>query len=169
MNLFLSTVVGIILNCVSVYLYRAYIRERKRKDNSYSTRVTYSRNQEPNQAITSNDDEIKVVVVARAKKLTRKEMNEKRAEKNMFLMALTLCSLSILSRVLIFFTYILFFFSGSFSTNLLVYFLNMMLPTIVPSIAIFVFYAFNKMFREEFRKKFITKETSNSNQIEVRN
>ena len=60
---------------------------------------------------TNNELDIQVVVVPKSKKLSRKEVDENKAESNMFRMALTLCSLSILSRILIILIYIYLFCS----------------------------------------------------------
>ena len=92
LNLFLSVLVGIVLNIVSVNLYRSYIRERRKRVKGY-TRASLNQ--------TNSELDIQVVVVPKSKKLSRKEEDENKAESNMFRMALTLCSLSILSRILI--------------------------------------------------------------------
>jgi len=155
LNLLLSIIIGVILNIFSVHLYRSYVRERREKDKEY-TRVKYHTNKDQNQSTTSLD-EIQVVVVSKVNKLTQKEINENKSEKNMFFMALTLCSISILSRVLIIFSYVLFIFFNTFSNSLSVYIINIGLYSFAPSVAIFVFYFFNKMFREEFREKFFKK------------
>ena len=102
LNLFLSVLVGIVLNIVSVNLYRSYIRERRERVKGYARA---SLNQ------TNNELDIQVVVVPKSKKLSRKEVDENKAESNMFSMALTLCSLSILSRILIILIYIYLFCS----------------------------------------------------------
>ena len=107
-----------------------------------------------NQAIASVEQEIQVVVKL-PKKLTQKELNENRAEKNMLKMALTLCSLSILSRLILIAFYVYAFFFYSFSGTLVVFIVNLSIFTLLPTGAIFVFYSFNKMFRDEFKKKFI--------------
>ena len=60
---------------------------------------------------TNNELDIQVVVVPKSIKLSRKEEDENKAESNMFRMALTLCSLSILSRILIILIYIYLFCS----------------------------------------------------------
>ena len=50
---------------------------------------------------TSNSLEIQQVTTPRPPVMTQKEINENKAEKNMFFMALTMCSISLVSRVLI--------------------------------------------------------------------
>ena len=71
--------------------------------------------------MTSNEEiqvVVSVVLPIQSKKVTQKELNENRAEKNTFYMALTLCSMSILSRILIICDFIYFFFYNSFSASL---------------------------------------------------
>jgi len=101
-NLFLSIIVGITFNGASVHLYRSYVKERRKKVEAYNnTQVAYTSNL--NQAWTSIDTEIQVFVMPQAleKGLTQKEINEYKAEKNMFLIALTLSMMSIVSRVIL--------------------------------------------------------------------
>ena len=165
LNLIVSVIVGVILNIVSVRLYRSYVRERREKEKRY-TRVAFSK-KDQNQAITSANEEIHVVILEpqtlQSKKLTQKEINENKSEKNMFYMALSLCSISVISRILFIFVFIYFFFFNSFSESLILVLINISLYSIVPTSGTFVFYSFNRMFREEFRKKFINKEISNAN------
>jgi len=166
LNLFLSTFFGVILNFASVRLYKSYIKQRRENEEEYIS-ASYHRTQDKNQATTSVDDI--QVVVTRAKRLTQKELNENRTQSNMFYMALTQCSLSIIARVLLIFRFIVFFNFYSFSTSLILLIITLSIYTIVPTVAIFVFYSFNKMFREKFRKKFFSKENSKTNQEEMRN
>jgi len=138
LNLFLSVIVAVTLNVVSLFKYKSYLREKRERDTSVVSNH--------NQAITSSSETM-------PKKLTPKELKEKRAEKNMLYMALTLCSISILSRCLIILCSVFFQFFLSLSTNLILTNINNTIYTLVPTSGIFVFYFFNKMFRKEFRKK----------------
>jgi hypothetical protein len=157
-NLFLLVVVGIILNIVSVLKYKSYVRQRREREKTYN-RVPIS-NHNNQQTVTNMESgfEIQHVSVEHSQsyrqKLTQKEINENRAEKNMFYMALTLCSISILSRILLIISAIYFILFNSFSTTLITYALNITIQTLVPTSAIFVFYSFNKMFREECSRIF---------------
>ena len=164
LNIFLSALVGIILNSVSVYLYRYYVKERRWKNEAYTRTACHhpSPRQENNLASTSSDQEIQVVVIAQSRNLTQKEINENKTEKNMFYMALTLCSVSVFSKLILIFTFVFFFFFNSFSNNLILLIITQFLYTFLPTSGIFVFYSFNKMFREEFVKKFFSKENLNS-------
>ena len=164
LNIFLSIVVGITLNIVSVKLYRSYVRERRQKEEVY-TSIAFNHDQE--KAIDAlNEDEIEEMNVMPMIKLvriqlTQKELNENRAEKNMFKMALTLCSCSILFRVLLILVYIYFvFFTSSFSDNLVLVLVANSIYSFGPTVAICIFYSFNKMFRAEFKKKFFRKKNS---------
>jgi len=139
LNLILSIIVGVTLNVVSLFKYKYYVREKRRQDTQA--------NSSHDQATTSRREIM-------PKKLTQKEINENRAEKNMLYMALTLCSISILSRCLIITGAAFFLAFASFSTNLIITTVNNTIYALVPTVAIFVFYFFNKMFREEFNKKF---------------
>ena len=161
LNLVLSIIIGVTLNIVSVRLYRSYVKERREKEKKYA-RVAYQKKEDPIQATTSANQEINVVVpINQSKVLTQKEINENKAENNMFHMALTLCSLSILSRIIFILIFIYLFFFNSFSSTLKVSIINYSFYTLVPTSAIFIFYLFNKMFREEFGKKLFKKNDSN--------
>ena len=139
LNLILSIIVGVTLNVVSLFKYKSYVREKRQQDMQV--------NSNHNQATTSRREMM-------PKKLTQKELNENRAEKNMLYMALTLCSISILSRCMIITGAAFFLVFASFSTNLIITTVNNTIYSLVPTSAIFVFYFFNKMFRQEFNKKF---------------
>ena len=88
LNLFLSIVVGVALNTVSLLKYKLYVKERHSKDETYSLGVQMSH-------LTNDNNNNRSIV----HELTaRKELNERRVEENMFYMALSLCSMSIVSR-----------------------------------------------------------------------
>jgi hypothetical protein len=153
--------VGVTLNIVSLAKYKSYVRDRRAKQ------AAYSRNQ--NKQETEIDVEIAVVVVVvgrrkSRKELTQKEINENRVEKNMLYMALTLCSIAIVSRIVIIFCGVYFLFFTSFATNILVQIINISIQTFVPALAIFVFYFFNKMFRQVFNEKFFGKHNAPGSQ-----
>jgi len=141
LNVTLSIVVGVTLNIVSLTKYKTHIRNRRNKEELSMNNVAHSSN-----------------TVAPKKKLTQKEITENKAEKNMLYMALTLCSIMILSRVLICIIGIYYYFFNSFSVFILLIILDTFVYTLVPTSAIFVFFFFNKMFRSEFKKKFSCKK-----------
>ncbi len=95
--------------------------------------------------------------------MTVKEMNENRAANNMLYMGLTLNSISIFSRILLFIFSLYFYFFTSFTNNLILSLVNFSICTLVPTLAIFVFYFFNNIFRQEIKKTFFSKNV-NSNE-----
>ena len=64
-----------------------------------------------------------------------------------------------LSRSVFLFSYILSFFLTA-STNLLAFTITFSIYTLVPTVAIFVFYTFKKNIRQEFKRKFLHRNTS---------
>ena len=143
LNMFGSLVAGVTLNIVSYLKYKQYILDRERKDEEIQMRsiaiVQCS-------SLGCNEDPQRQL-----KKLTQKELNELKAEKNMFHMIITLCLISIVSRVIIISgnLYALFFFSVTTVWALVAvcYFMY----ALVPAVSIIIFYAFNKLFRKEFK------------------
>jgi hypothetical protein len=89
--------------------------------------------------------------------LSQKDRNERKVEKNMFFMALTLCSISTLTRMLFMFYFVYLFFFSSFRSSLNVCLISYLVYTLEPTIGIFVFYSFNKMFRQVFKETFLRK------------
>jgi hypothetical protein len=140
LNIFLMLVIGVALNITAYVQYKSYLSQRRQRDE-----VSLKAN-------TKNGTTIR---------LSLKERYDRQAEKNMFYMSLTLCSISILSRLLLMFIFIYFFFFSSFSSNLLVLLLIYFIYTFVPFVSIFVFYSFNKMFRQEVNAKFFKRERHN--------
>jgi len=142
LNYFLTLVVGIILNILSVYQYKVYLRQRRQRDQEYY--------------ITAHNISGELTIPRRV--LTTKEKNDRKAEKNMYYMAFTLCLISIFSRSLLMLSYTYFFlFEGNY---VLVPLILYTFYTFVPTVAIFVFYSFNKMFREEFHMKILRKRNT---------
>jgi hypothetical protein len=101
-NLVLSLVVGFILNIVSFLKYKLYLKAKREKlANSFDLAINLEIHQ-----VTP----VETTRPTRRPVLTQKEINENKAEKNMFLMALTLCSISLVSRVLLIICAVLFLF-----------------------------------------------------------
>ena len=164
LNIFLTLVVGVGLNIFSVYLYSSYLRQRKLNIDQ-TNRISYNNFSASQQASTSREVDIRVLneTIITIPRLNSKQRKERELEKTMFYMALTLCLISILSRTVILINYISYvFFSPSFRKSLLIFISNAFMFTIVPTLAIFVFYLFNKMFRREFHKKFLRRETEST-------
>ena len=72
-------------------------------------------------------------------------------------MAITLSGISLLSRIIFMCGYIFYFSFYTFTTNIIIATLNYSIFTLVPTVAIFVFYFFNKKFRQEFDQRILRK------------
>ena len=110
LDLFLTLVVGVVLNIVSFYKYKYYIRQRRieseeRELLSIHNRPTIRREIEQMQSTENTKREI---------------------EKNMFYMAFTLSSISVLSRFFFNSSYLFYFllFFNSFSNGLILIFIG---------------------------------------------
>lgn len=134
LNVFLSLVVGVTLNIISYVRYKSYSRERQAQMELLQVSSIN------NQPTTSREQA----------QINMREKKEHRIEINMFLMALVLCTISILSRVFIMIAYVYFFFFNTFSDNLNLLIFTFSIFTLVPTVSISVFYSFNQMFRQEF-------------------
>jgi hypothetical protein len=167
LNLFLTLVADLCLNIVSVYQYKSYLREKKKRDEAYS-RAAFSHNKQSleQQPTTSLDEVVPVVVVTtrQPREMTAKERMDRKAENNMFFMALSLSTISIISRLLYIFIYILYFVLYKLNGTLILPIIFYAIQTFIPTTCIFVFYFFNKMFRQEFKKKFSRRLNTSSQQ-----
>jgi hypothetical protein len=116
---------------------------------------SWEQSPETQQATTSLDEVVPVVVVTprRPHRMTAKERSDRKAETNMFFMALTLSTISIVSRLLSIFSYILYFLLYTLDGTLILPIIFYSIQTFGPASSIFVFYFFNKMFRQEFKSK----------------
>jgi hypothetical protein len=155
-NFFLSIIVGIILNIVSFVKYKLYLKERRSKAEAHSSNRVVNTNQfdlSPVTNVTSNPEiqQVRLEEASASRRgLTKKEINENRAEKNMFYMALVLSCITLVSRVLLILCVVYFLILYSFSITLLTSVIYLSVQTFVPTSSIFVFYFFNKIYREEF-------------------
>jgi len=86
--------------------------------------------------------------------LTPKEIKERKAEKIMFYMALTLCTISLISRVLLMIVLVYFLMFNTFYNSLITFSMANSIQILVPVSGFFVFYFFNKRFRQEFKQRF---------------
>ena len=82
-----------------------------------------------------------------------RDLNERKVKRNMILMAIIQCSILVITRVFILVYYVYYYFIGTFSVSLSILTILMSMYTLVPTVAIFVFYFFNKKFRKELRKR----------------
>ena len=133
LHFLLSFLVGVTLNILSYIKYKSYMNKRHME----VTELQMSSIN--NQPITSRELE----------QMEQRERLDRQIERNMFYMALALCSMSVLSCAIFMASYIYFFYFYSFSNSLILKTLVNSLSTFVPTLSIYVFYAFNKMFRDE--------------------
>jgi len=138
LNSFLTLLVGIILNIVSYIKYKIYSNQRKRElehlqMSSINNRPTTSREMEQQR---------------------RRQRTEQNIEKNMLRMSLTLCTISILLRFLYMSSIIYYFLFNSFFNSLLTEIVVNLFLTFAPTVSSFIFYSFNKMFRDETKNVF---------------
>jgi hypothetical protein len=135
-NLILTLVFGITLNIVSVYFYNSYLKQRTLRNYALRKSVADSS------------------TLASRQEFTSIERCNHKAERNMFFMALTLCSLFIFSRFIFFCLYVCFFIFGLNTTVVPSFVIMYSVYTLLPTVAIFVFYSFNKIFRKELKNIF---------------
>ncbi len=133
LHFLLSFLVGVTLNIFSYIKYKSYMNKRnievtELEMSSINNRPTISRELE---------------------QMKHKERFNLQLEKNMLYMALTLCFISIVSCAIFMASYFYFFYFYSFSNSLILKTLINSLSTFVPTVSIFVFYAFNTRFRDE--------------------
>jgi hypothetical protein len=149
----MTLAIGVALNIVSFVKFKAYIRQRQRQE-------------------INNGNELEMTSIHN-RLTTRREVAQyyerenvkHHVEKNMFYMALALCSISILSHVLLMIVYVYYFIFYSFSASIHVSVFSFALLTLEPVLAIFVFYPFNKMFRDECEKLFLCKNIEQDQEL----
>jgi hypothetical protein len=133
LGLVLSLLVGIVLNISSYIKFKSHARKKQRDVDELQMSSIHNR------PTTSREME----------QLRQRAKTESDIERNMLYMSLTLSSIVIVSRLIFMTGYVYFFIYSSFSNTIILYVILSSIYTIVPSISIFVFYAFNKMFRDE--------------------
>jgi hypothetical protein len=141
LNLSLLVIVGVILNITSLLKYKSHARQRREEAERLEMSSIHNR------PTTSRELE----------QIKQKERTERQIEKNMLYMALTLSSLSIFSRCIFILSFAYYFFQKYTSSTSYTFMINYSIYTLGPSSALFIFYSFNKMFRDEVKKKFLTK------------
>ena len=147
LNQFLTLAVGLTLNIISVYQYKSYLRKKLQ---------TFRR-------ITTNQvSNLDTYIVPIRQELTEKKRKERKAEQNMFYMALTLCTIALITRFLLMILYVYYFFFYTFEFSLIVETLFYSIQTLVPTFIIFVFYSFNKKFRQVFNQRIFQRDFSKS-------
>jgi len=149
LNLFVTLLVGIVLNLSSYIKYKSHVNMRKRE-------VEQLQMSSINNIPTTNRELVQ---------MRQREKTERRIERNMLYMAISLCFVSILTRFTFMVFYLYFFVFSSFSTSLLILCFSNLIYTIGPTVSIFIFYSFNQMFRDETSKKLFGIEPRQSPRI----
>jgi len=148
LNYLLTLVLGLTLNIVSIYKYKSFLRERAKEA------------EEEKEMTNLNSVEIKQMGI--------RERNKLQNEKNMFYMALTLCSISFFSRMFFIFAFVYFFYFNTFHSSLNLALIIYLIHALESILNIFVFYSFNEIFNDEFKRKILFRltrsnlDTSNS-------
>jgi len=134
LNTLLCLIVGVTLNVLLFYVkYKQYARKRQQEIESLLIRSVHNKPTIDRELIQFN----------------YRERTDSKIEKNMAYMAITLCSMSILTRFLIIACSSYMSLDQTISSLILslmiVYFIN----SILPIVSIFIFYFFNEKFRNE--------------------
>ena len=147
LNLTVTFIAGISLNIFSILKYRTYTKQRRYEFEEHEMTSIHNR------PVTCREME----------QISQREKCERHIEKNMLYMAITFCSASIASRVLLMVSNIYFHFYYSIMATLSLMIIVHTIYTLVPTVAIFIFYSFNQMFREELRSMFFRKRFDSQN------
>ena len=128
LNVTCTLFVGIVLNIVSFVQYKLYLRKRRLE--------LMRRN--PNRLNLTPAEE-------------HREKMDRTVERNMLYMIITLVSMSIFSRCIFILGSIYFlYFANTYANNLVVRVACYFVYSIVPTVSFFIFYLFNRIFRDEF-------------------
>ncbi len=140
LNIFCTLIVGITLNIVSFVQYKAYLSDKKRFINS---------------GIQQQNAQSETITLSKLRK----------SEKSMLFMIITLCSISIVSRIVFILCamYFVFYSGNTFANSLVVRVVCYSIYSFVPIVATCIFYAFNKIFRKEYRRLILTQISFNRN------
>jgi hypothetical protein len=136
-NYILTLFIGITLNISSYIVYKSHARKRKQEVEELQMSSIHN-------VPTTSREMLQV---------SQREKIERKIERNMFYMALTLCSISIISRFLFMLSYVYYFIFNTFSDSILIGLMGQFIFTFGPTVSIFVFYSFNNAFRDETNKR----------------
>jgi hypothetical protein len=145
LNLLVTLVAGVALNIVSYLKFKSYMMQQRQEISSETELEMISVN---NRLMTHREVE----------QYYERQRVKHQIERNMFYMALTLCSISVISRLLLMTIYIFYSLFYSFSILIYTYLICFSIFTLEPTLAIVVFYSFNRMFREKFDEKILCKK-----------
>jgi len=136
LNLFLSFLVGVILNIASYIKYKSYVNMRKREVEQLQIGSINNRPTTARELV----------------QMRQREKTERKIERNMLYMALTLCFVSFFTRFVFIAFYLYFIISASFTNSFLILLISNLVYTFGPTISIFIFYSFSQMFRDDTNK-----------------
>ena len=137
MNLLLSLIIDVVFSIISFVQYKAYLKRRRIELKALEVSSIHNR------ATTSLE----------LKQQEKKAADQQQIEKNIY-MSFLLCTINILSRLLILISAISYFFFSSFADALLIQLISFCIYFFVPFASVFVFYFFNRTFRNELKKMF---------------
>jgi len=133
LNTLLCLIVGVTLNVLFYVKYKQYARKRQQEIESLLIRSVHNKPTIDRELIQFN----------------YRERTDSKIEKNMAYMAITLCSMSILTRVLIIACSTYISLHNTFSNSVLILIIVFFINSILPIVSIFIFYFFNEKFRNE--------------------
>jgi hypothetical protein len=149
LNQFVTLLVAITLNILSYVLFKSYVRIRKQEFDELQMSSIHNR-PTTNRELTQ---------------LRHREKTDRKIERNMFYMGLTLCSISIVSRILLMLCFLYYFIFKSFTNSILTGAVSNIIYSLVPTVSIFVFYFFNQMFRDEANKMLFKRESGSNPKV----
>ena len=139
LSIILSLIIDLILNIVLIIQYRGYLQFKRAEE--VGLQLKYFDIQ--------NSARVEVEVPY---KFSKRRLNERKTEKEMLYMILTLCSVSIISRIVITILCVSFIFFYHIQSFLISGLIFTLIFTLTPTASIFIFHSFNKAFRIEFKK-----------------
>jgi hypothetical protein len=147
-------VIGTMLNVMSFLKFKLYLKTKYQDQPKnemiqmlpLSAPATTSTKTITNEFAITNVKR-KAITVKKNKKTIKNDTNERQAEKTMFYMALTLCSISILTRLCIIFNFLTVLNFSSFSNRLTLMLCTLFIFSVLATFSLFVFYAFDRKFR----------------------
>lgn len=140
---FFTLIVGLVLNCVSLIQLRAFLVKKSKLRDIFQQQPPKTTTQTEAQT-TVNDN----------RRVTRDL--DKKASRNSLYMVVTLCFVSILSRLTLIITNTYFLFRNDGFTLILVTLTDLVI-VLGPSLSFFIFYMFNKIFRKEVKRMILKK------------
>jgi hypothetical protein len=149
--------VGLALNVISVIQHKSYLRKKLQIFRMAPNAPNHNNN---NSNVASNHiTNLEVPIVPIGQELTPKERNDRNTEQSMFYMALTLCTIDLASRFILMIIFVFFQFFYTFEFSLILETIFYSVHSLMP-FKIFVFYSFNKIFRQVCRQKIFQRDST---------